>query len=140
MGKSYNFKCQNDGSKPQAIVSIRISEERYWWVECASDLQFFYLELWKIVIRNLRWISLMFWRCDCTYIWEKVANYSKCPQTSPYDSERIVSLMKCFSWAEIKEWKIQWTFWPHIVKLELCSHCQTSRLKLTRSVCNISNW
>ena len=26
----------------------------------------------------------MFWRCDRTYICEKVANYSKRPQTSPY--------------------------------------------------------
>ena len=36
MEKSYNFQCQNDGSKPQAIVSISISKERYWWVECGS--------------------------------------------------------------------------------------------------------
>ena len=83
MGESYNFQCQNDGSKPQAIVSVWISEKvlmsRIWlW------LAIFYLELWKIVILNLRWFSLMFWRCDRTYICEKVANYSKCPQTSPY--------------------------------------------------------
>ena len=30
----------------------------------------------------------MFWRCDRTYILEKVANYSKCPQTSPYDGSQ----------------------------------------------------
>jgi len=48
-------------------------------------LAIFYLELWKIVILNLRWFSLMFWRRDRTYIWEKVASYSKCPQTSPYE-------------------------------------------------------
>ena len=35
----------------------------------------------------------MFWRCDRTYIWEKVANYSKCPQTSSYVLE--------FSWKGI---------------------------------------
>ena len=35
-----------------------------------------------------------------------------------WNSERIVSLMKCFSWAEIKQWKIQWTFPSHIVQLK----------------------
>ena len=35
-----------------------------------------------------------------------------------WNSERIVSLMKCFSWAETKQWKIQWTFSPHIVQLK----------------------
>ena len=41
----------------------------------------------------------MFWRCDRTYIWEKVANYSKCPQTSPY-------ARFCFSDVEkTPEWK-----------------------------------
>ena len=28
----------------------------------------------------------MFWRYDRTYICEKLANYSKCPQTSPYET------------------------------------------------------
>ena len=35
-----------------------------------------------------------------------------------WNSEWIVLLMKCFSWAEIKQWKIQWTFPSHIVQLK----------------------
>ena len=35
-----------------------------------------------------------------------------------WNSERIVSLMKCFSWAEVKQWKIQWTFPSYIVQLK----------------------
>ena len=47
-----------------------------------------------------------------------------------WNSERIVSLMKCFSWADIKQWKIQWTFLSHIVQLKYAVTAQTARLKL----------
>ena len=49
-------------------------------------LPVFNLQSWKIVILNLRWFSLMFWNVIAPTTGKKVANYSECPQISPYVS------------------------------------------------------